>query len=1191
MEEELEEEIFEQKYLPDYKDGDEARILYTTDEFKKWLISAENLSNTVDDIIEIPGNDNTYFFNIERNLNLEQYYTKNVSTGKIYCTKENYIKIIIDYLGYDNIKNDEQKQEIVNLIPSNLISKQYVGSVLSKNKKEKRQEFFDINIEIDKNIIVTNIQQYEDMNVTYEYSILNSPTLMDFSLNAELILIHSEGIYKVYENTEKLYNILEKLRNEVSDGNIKIYFYLDGKFFNGIYYTNNNKLEINRGDINIENLIPEGFHNRYNNRFTLEFEIYDYKIDMEIFAYAIMTTELKNNLRIMEFHNPYMLQNNYHIEIKQIDTDNWIKLDLDFKKINLNEEQLLQKYDFGFTRYWIKNEENITFRTKKEYYKIICKLNHAITEYHAYSTLWLFVYLLGIYKNKYVDEIEKKFKKNIPGFEPIYISGIRKLDEKESILLRLRAAAPDIFIDGYAKQFQVPGKQPEIKTDAEIEELSKQYYEDEWRVLHMKFPNKPVNGQKQINLICEDTINKYPGVKLNPLPNRDKYAYIPGCYATPQINKSKHWNNYISGKKPVESEDIATNIRHQLQVVNNQLNMGRYGILPTDLSKLFETYKIGENLIRVGVYKGSNNNFIHCIMYAISSVLKDITLISPSNDRWIDVENYISSDDKETFIMTWRNNLTSGKYYVESCLQENVDYTLDKIKDIIMNNDMEFKSENFYRIIERYFNVNIIIFLLYEKSEKAILEIPNHKIFHVREYNYNIPTIILFKHVSKNKDDISHYELIGMHRNVINKEKNIGIKTIMDNTSNILNLYSDLYTIYNITTASIYKNIYNFSIESIFKNKNISMTGQLLDTYNKMRGIEIYIESLGIYGTIIFIPQSPMNLPIKTSIVPFPYDVAIKLFQGNVITAKNIYKENIQGLWFSLFDYDLGIYVPIFFNSKSEAMINHKNKLIKDIRITNISNPLIPTEDKNDDYMKWKYMNDMFSILLTTISIIFYKYPNDINEFENIFVHDTFSKNYYLKALNVDKMISFESYNDLISYIEEESKNTLIKNGKIILKSDKLYNDILYYFRRFLLPSYSPNLYNKIQQTNIGIIESDNLDELELIIRSNMLDYMVISKPTDLTYLNREPYIYMGWTTFIVQNVKYGDKYRALNVAKVWKNERINMGYDSDRNIYNILYAEYVISNNNILLNSEKDFPIRLLKFNENTYAALLDLS
>jgi hypothetical protein len=130
---------------------------------------------------------------------------------------------------------------------------------------------------------------------------------------------------------------------------------------------------------------------------------------------------------------------------------------------------------------------------------------------------------------------------------------------------------------------------------------------------------------------------KYPGLRKNPLHNKDLFPYIPCCYVTDQRKKPNSiFNLYYND----ETEKKPTKITEMTLSANKILPAGSYGEVLPIFKKYFLSFE--NNYFRLGV-ENSGNSFVKCLEFATKKSLDNRELISGLNSEIIfQMEHYFN---------------------------------------------------------------------------------------------------------------------------------------------------------------------------------------------------------------------------------------------------------------------------------------------------------------------------------------------------------------------------------------------------------------------------------------------------------------------------------------------------------------------------------------------------------------------
>ena len=199
-----------------------------------------------------------------------------------------------------------------------------------------------------------------------------------------------------------------------------------------------------------------------------------------------------------------------------------------------------------------------------------------------------------------------------------------KPEKKLKILKRQR---PEMFgVDGYARHMcQGENSQTTLIEGADPDDVANELYNgDDDRVMEYPLESGDV-------YICDNPVNKYPGLKVNTLDNNDEYEYLPCCYPEPQkvynrpLGKYLIENEIMEGELPTEtkSEDV-----YHVLASTKLAPPGRLSRLPIDIYTAFKKIGLEDvvfdrvkkptfSLLRYGVNK-SRDSALYCLETAFN---------------------------------------------------------------------------------------------------------------------------------------------------------------------------------------------------------------------------------------------------------------------------------------------------------------------------------------------------------------------------------------------------------------------------------------------------------------------------------------------------------------------------------------------------------------------------------------------
>ena len=558
--------------------------------------------------------------------------------------------------------------------------------------------------------------------------------------------------------------------------------------------------------------------------------------------------------------------------------------------------------------------------------------------------------------------------------------------------------------------------------------------------------------------------------------------------------------------------------------------------------------------------------------------------------------------------------------------QELYDFSEEEIKIQLEDHTKFMDPALYYRAIEGIFhmmNMNIFVFVPPDEDKNddfGSLEIPRYKLFHARPKRGKGISIIIFKHLGSESDNLNYpqCELIvdcDQNNNFIRKffeEKMTDLLyDTMIETSKTISWYIDPITNEPVANVNLYSTFYFRGILGKIPH------GQIIDNYGKLRGLVFTYKEEEI--TVMFPPSQPENLPLIKNEPQRPrIETILSLFNGNIVTAVTTTQDGIDGIWLKLTDIDHGIYCP-FLPVNDKQFIE---KILGDLPI-GPPNPIF-TNGKNV-INRIKKLRRVLDITLQLIIWIYILSKLDVVVFiKNYFRLGDFGKfndssNIY-DISNINRRIpKFNSIDQAMDYLGKYIP-TLVSQKRFVLYSKKYMDGLIYFIKEY--DHTTKGLIRKIPKEIIGLFveETDFIQHqnVALFIReSDMKAWLFgiknsefknikIQNKLDISFgLYSEPYLYVSSdknnNIYIVQNVIGGDMLRALNVSFNWFIKRVNHGYHSFpfENPNNPdqfpVFAIYGISTSSTLIviknrtNNESNF-LQLLTYGPNQYAALLPI-
>jgi len=961
------------------------------------------------------------------------------------------------------------------------------------------------------------------------------------------------------------------------------------------------------------------------------FDVEDISIDSLSYYYTLRTESLhRTYLYMEETTNAWADNSNINILYKnskkskdESDTTASIKISFD----NLSDH---------------KNDDIINDEDQKEKgkNKLRVYVKKAESESELEKFLLIFCRLLNKYKQDKEDNL-KRLKSIIPDNvkdntkskkSNIKINIEKKIDN-------LRKKAPELY-DDMGRKVQLP-KQPLIISADEVEEW-RQYGIDNVKDKKksntnlrnvMPFPPlKPNSKNVYENILTIDPYDervkywfvcpndKYPNPYLIE-NDSSEYPYIPCCGKKDTLSdahRSKgEVNNYFKYHDPKEVKVQKPSKTGTYHIMTSKIlksspsnQTGEFG---KNLSQLLSLYnkESNEYFKRYGIIIGTNS-LIHCVLTAIK------------DKKYIDLKK---DTDKEKYAQNVRTYIAEN-INPNIFKQELYDYSNDEIISEILNNNIDFSPEKFYRGLEELFNINIFVFnpgttknknIDSDDEETLFLEIPRNKLIHIRYLREKLPTVIIYRHWGSDTDKMKfpHCELI-ISETETEEEKN----KILNNYKFIFNsqmtklLYSTLeesvpnylWTINSKITTRI-NPFSKIDWQNLFLMYPI--IGQQIDSYGKMRCIALQIKKNVVIN--LFIPPSqPLNVDIIEKVNLVEEELAISLLGYPSGIDKN-------GLWFAAIDFVHCIYVPtivsetIVFNNKEiktnkyslKIKSGDKRKITDNLPEEPIFNLQEDTIKKSLDiinlskrniyyliqiirwllYLKYKiekykdksfdYWWDKFFIIDDKVSNIpnnEYLLTTKLPDVETITqAIQEFSE--YWPTFFIDKKVHLYTnlYNKLYFFFKKENE---YMSSLAPLLTIKYLKDLYINENDFMKKSIYDNEFNiqKLKDCRIFLNTQQFEIWLNTFQKPNNNLSLIFNKADSSHITNSIPYIYKDLTTgkiFIIQNVQGGEFNKVINLCIHWEKEQVNLGFKTisyKDEIKDIPYVIYSISKSSSLI-------------------------
>lgn len=805
-----------------------------------------------------------------------------------------------------------------------------------------------------------------------------------------------------------------------------------------------------------------------------QFFIPDQKLNPAVWAELTMNNSLFKRLVVInEFITASKIKQNVYLHI--IDTKEAVSLQMRHTKKLYEIPGIDMKIGAAYIRARITKAANITAALNVQ--AMITKLFH-------------------VYNEKY-DAVVADYKQYIPRFG-IEVGAKRKPKSKKPV--QLKDIAPDLFLSNYSRKCIY---KPTIISDEEAVTTDK---------IVMRYPIKGEGIER--NYICEHTDNPYPGLRKNPLANKDIYPLLPCCYSIDQRQKPgskyrQYYNNEIvPADKPVQVQEIF--------ITAKILHPTIIGILPKPIKNMFAAFNTDPKVqfLRKGVHR-SGSSSIEAVMVA-KKLMRGPEL---------DIRERL--EDQRARLHT--------KEFAAAAKQEMYDKSIEYILNTIQHHHMS--AELFVHLLEEAFDVDIILF-----SKDRFL-IPPHKCIYYK-MKPRRPTIFIYEHMGSESDEAAYpqCELI--------------IKAAADDVQDHVAIFEpdDPIVVGVFQKYHEYNSIYKFSKPlPMLTIDKLPFISQRLDGFGKGRIYNLYDDSIGKVITMVTDPIPPFALPYA--------DVIHRVDSNTII--KFCRRFNLSMLRQRI-DEDILREIDVSIGTIEGTLLAHGEKI-----------PEIPIDPIKERFNR--LTNNQLSIInqfirdkrLAKLLFNYTKYimseyllSNNIHEITSDVIND-----FVKKHIIIDPSITYDLANTspMFTY-----NNTFIRRGKLVLPSEELLKRLIFILRLFL----HTNKFDMLTFHRKTIIEDyyGDIDDYDLVKTQYLFDNpeavrrLISNKDIKCSITNkvlvdqdRAPYFFQNSkvgsnAVYLAQNTTNYDE--ANSIVYGWRTKKVNIAIEGPRqNVFIYAYT------------------------------------
>nr|WRK65223.1 early transcription factor large subunit [Marseillevirus futianmevirus] len=340
-------------------------------------------------------------------------------------------------------------------------------------------------------------------------------------------------------------------------------------------------------------------------------------------------------------------------------------------------------------------------------------------EIQAFNDLFLSV--LGFYEEE-LPKITALYDKFIPSTQR-FKEKIKKGAEDEELrnIVNLRRTYPDLFSKKYSKQCTAAVS---ILSEKEAKDLKRAGQKN--RVLEYPKGSGMFFGCKS----KKHKDHKYPALRFNVRPFSEKYEFVPCCYTEPSEKPRRHPSGCVERVFGADKKELPENT---------------CGFIPSSLERFFQVAMDLNNPVTVLRHSVdvAPDSMLYCVEMARN---KEFYELEEESDR----AQHIKVRRQEISEM---DNFSIGR-------QELYDFrSTEEIRQLIKGTTF-FDSLLFVRILEKFYDINIVVFSL-GKDRSASFEIPRHAKSWIAPYfDPKKKTVILLRVPWRDMPYPSQYEVL-----------------------------------------------------------------------------------------------------------------------------------------------------------------------------------------------------------------------------------------------------------------------------------------------------------------------------------------------------------------------------------------------------------------------------------------------
>lgn len=664
----------------------------------------------------------------------------------------------------------------------------------------------------------------------------------------------------------------------------------------------------------------------------------------------------------------------------------------------------------------------------------------------------------------------------------------------------------------------------------------------------------------------------YPGLQQNKrLSNKDIYPFIPCLFRDRQgvvdcaSRRSIPSTPLVRGGRVMIRRTCPIVEKTPLRVFKTDrlMKFGRLAYVSSSVTSLLNLKGDNKSLVvcRYGMER-SPNSFIHCLYVAC------------------DDQAYIKASDdiaREKIVVKRRRQLSTfvknrGMGVVG---QELFDYSLDRVVSLIDDVTSFFDPFLFYRLVEVYWKVNI--FVIKSKATTSStshcsvtethFEVPRHDLYHIRQYDSSLPTVLIFKHLGSKFDQQATVDdvlseqcelVVACKVKEIDECKSshtIGRDDIIKRCFNGDSIHEAFISTH---CYNFYSNIKINKEEEIKKEENDERhpIGQVLDKSGKQRAL-VYGDDEVIYHSL---PRAPSTLPV---IYPSPTDSDIVSHVKRLKRCLNILMIILRWL--------LSIHMTRSNGSDDDVVSSFSHSYFKVVTKKNsyVPNPpydlsgvVFPLPEVSDMDTALSYLADVCPTLVRGSHVIFY----NSTELRDRLVC-------YLRTIEQSGVDCLLSQSDMTLDFSSSKMN----RGSLFFRSTDTFESWL--CRPFKANISYLTLLDEVDSTRTEAFLLKTTDDKMWLVQNVFVD---ADMTNDVSSYDKSLYVSLRWRDDHINCKNISSSFKSINEEEVVTTSRVIT--------YNLLQDGSVGID---MTNQDMDdgsSPITLLCYGSNHYASLLPL-